>query len=597
MTALPYDQTETLVQSLKSIEKDTEKVFLELSRALPALVQEMQQSLTRSDDAIRTMADTQGATAPGSSGSSTLLAETNRAVRDWESRFQALSERETALFDQLRSAVTSLETISSSIDQIKLDSEDMEIVSLNAMTVALKAGNAGRAFSYITEELKRLSNKTIALSDTVSKAGKDLISSFSGFENELEETRSAQESFFVSFQTRMTQSFEDFERAVESLITGSQELRDKSRDLKQPINRMMEAIQLQDLIRQSIDHIIMALEVIKPEETLEGRSELLDELAFLRQIPPLAESLIEDVARQIDESLGTFMTLTVDAEERLEELDRERKEFVRGTVVLPNKEEISFDALMTEISGILEELVSDLNTNLRRKAHLLSQSEMITGNVEELQNTFRTFHTLVNRFRSIDIAARIEVAKQSVLRAMGTSTEHMTKLTQKIGNDVESSLTVTQEFIESTATVMDNYRTLYQEEARFADTFQQDMKDHYRHLEASREQVNKIISGFSLFTERFFAVFRQSKENGKKLQNTSSEIRRLKEQLAAMRHTIETRYQEVLKEENLEDWTIEDTRLREIIERFTIFTHKQQAGELAGFTVEDGVASGDVTLF
>ncbi|POQ99098.1 hypothetical protein AU468_10810 [Alkalispirochaeta sphaeroplastigenens] len=597
MTPLPYDQTETLVQSLKSIEKDTEKIFLGLSRALPALVQEMQQSLARSDEAIRTMADTRENTPGGSAGSGTLLAETNQAVQEWESRFQALSERETALFDQLRSAVASLETISSSIDQIKLDSEDMEIVSLNAMTVALKAGNAGRAFSYITEELKRLSNKTIALSDTVSRAGKDLITSFSGFESELEETRSLQESFFVSFQTRMTRSFEEFERAVESLIGGSRELREKSRELQQPINRMMEAIQLQDLIRQSIDHIIMALEVIKPEEKLENRSELLDELAFLRQIPPLAESLIEDVARQIDESLETFTTLTDDAGERLEQLDRERRDFVKGTVVLANQEEITFDALMTEISGILEELVKDLNTNLRRKANLLSQSEMITGNVEDLQNTFRTFHTLVNRFRSIDIAARIEVAKQSVLRAMGTSTEHMTKLTQKIGSDVESSLNVTQEFIETTARVMENYRTLYQEETNFADTFQSDMKQHYRHLESSREQVNRIISGFSLFTERFFAVFNQSRENGKKLRHTSGEMRALKDQMAAMRHSIESRYREALKEENLETWTIEDTRLREIIERFTIFTHKQQAGEIAGFAVEEGVAAGDVTLF
>lgn len=594
MSSLPLSRASSLISSLKKIEKETEDIFLELADALPSLVQEMKRSLAVSDEAIRSME--QGSPV-GSGTVSGLVTKTSQAVQGWTEWFKDLSERDAELFEQLRQAVGNLDRISRSIEHIRLDSEDMEIVSLNAMTVALKAGNAGRAFSYITEELKRLSNRTVVLSETVFRSGRTLSESFTQFEQDLEETRSNQAAFLDTFQTRISASFRSFEQMVEAIIEGSRDLRDRSAQLQDPIGRMMEAIQLQDLIRQSIDHIVLALEAIQPDATPQTTEALLDDLVFLRDIPPLAGTLIEDVAQQIDRSTATFLALTEEAEERLETLEAERHAFMNGTVRIADGREVLFEEMMQEMSTILDELVRDLNENLRRKEDLVSRSEAITGSVETLQSNFRTFHTLVNRFRSIDIAARIEVAKQPILRSMENSTGRMTDLTRKISNDVESSLAVTREFINSTAAVMDNYREAYREESQFAHRFQNDMQQHHQNLQSGRDYIMSVVSDFSLFTKQFFAVFSRSKQNGTKLQSTAAEIRGLVDQLETMKDEIEKRYQNVLRQEGLTEWKIEDTRLREIIERFTIFAHKQQAGELAGFDVEQGVAAGDITLF
>lgn len=598
MGALPISQTTALVAALRKIENRTEEVFLELARALPELVNEMKRSLATSEETISVLET--GSTAHCGAGNvQDLVSETNDAVRGWATQFDHLAERDSALFEQLHDAIGKLEEITASIARIRLDSEDMEIVSLNAMTVALKAGNAGRAFSYITEELKRLSNRTVALSESVSRSGQDLIGSFSLVEQELEETRAIQNRFLETFRTRITSSFTDFEQAVHAMVDGSRDLRSRSMELQTPVNRMMEAIQLQDIIRQSIDHIILALDVIKPEEALDSPEAVLDELTFLRDIPQLGIRLIEDVARQIDESTDIFFSLTSQAEDQLEELERERRAFMSGTIQVgtDRNQDVSFEHLMGEMSSILDELVQDLNTNLRRKEQLATRSEAITKNVEQLQNSFRTFHTLVNRFHSIDIAARIEVAKQDVLRSMENSTEQMTSLTRKIGQDVESSLAVTREFIDSTAAVMESYRNAFREEAAFAERFQTDMRKRHDNLRCGWDRISAAVGDFSLFTDRFFSVFSTSKENGMKLRETSVEIRGLITQLRAMTESIEQRYQEVLRENGLEEWTVENVRLRDIIERFTIFTHKEHAGQLAGFDVEQGVPAGDITLF
>jgi len=601
----PPARTKSIITTLEEIEQSTEDVFLELAEALPELVHEMKRSLTASDEAIRTMErdTTQSASSGntvsggGRGGVRNLVSDTSNAVQQWVDRFRLYGERDSALFEQLRTTIGCLEKISTSIDHIKLDSEEMEIVSLNAMTVALKAGNAGRAFSYITEELKQLSNRTVALSETISRNGRELTNSFALFEQELEETHNKQTEFFQSFQSRITRSFRDFERAVQAMIAGSRELHDRSRDLQQPINQMMETIQLQDLIRQSIEHIVLALAAVKLEEELDTTGEQLDELAFLRNIPGLAESLIEDVARQIDESTAVFLDLTTQAEAQLNALEDERRVFVSGTIRTEDGQEVFFQNLVQDMSAILDELVADLNRNIRRKESLAARSEAITRSVEGLQTTFETFHTLVTRFHSIDIAARIEVAKQTALQSMENSTEQMTSLTRKIEADVENSLAITRDFIQATAGTMDKYRSLYNEEVSAARRFQTDMQERYDELRVGWNRMNTIVNGFSLFTDRFFTVFSRSKENGAKLQETSHRIRGLKQELETMRIEIEKRYQSLLQEEGLLEWTIADTRLREIIERFTIFTHKQRAGELAGFDVEQGATAGEITLF
>jgi hypothetical protein len=47
----------------------------------------------------------------------------------------------------------------------------------------------------------------------------------------------------------------------------------------------------------------------------------------------------------------------------------------------------------------------------------------------------------------------------------------------------------------------------------------------------------------------------------------------------------------------IEEASIRSERLRAMIDRFTIFTHKKTAGEIGRFDVEEGAESGEITLF
>ncbi|MFW6228635.1 MAG: hypothetical protein ACOC2V_04170 [Alkalispirochaeta sp.] len=618
MSSIPINLRDQLIEHLKVIETRTADIFMALAESLPALVKEMKESLDQSRDAIACMAESgQGGCSDGIRVTS-LVEQIRTEMEQSVEQFQDMSRRDNALFTQLQHGIDQLEGISTAIAAIREDSEDMELVSLNAMTVALKAGNAGRAFSYITEELKRLANRTIALSEEISRKGADLIENFRNLEASLNDARQFQDDLVAGVRTRIASGLHELEGAVRRTVSDLRELREESMELQEPLNGMMEAIQLQDLIRQSIDHIILSLNAIRPEDQLEGPTALLDELAFSRKIPALATRLIEDVAEQIDGSVETFLELTAEAEQRLGELQTAQRSFLAnnidtgvgrtdrdGSIGTDSRtgtdtdtdEGMSLEERFQHASRMLQTLLEDLQRSVQKKEALVGRSGAITAQVEELEARFRTFTTLVTRFRSIDIASRIEVAKQEVLRRMGTSAEQMTALTRTIEEDVNRSLESTQEFIKSTSTIIDRHHAHFAAETRFVNDFSESIRTRYTALSHSRENVVRVVGGFSLFTDGFLRVFRTSKENGRQLASLADQIRSLTSNLESMQTAIDERYTEELERQELDSWTIENDRLREIIERFTIFTHKQHAGDLVGFDVETGVEAGDVTLF
>jgi len=604
MSSIPITLRDELIEHLKVIETQTADIFMALAENLPALVKEMRESLDRSRDAIACMSDADGGGCSEGIEISSLVEVIRSEMEESAERFQEMSQRDNALFTQLQNGINQLEGISAAITAIREDSENMELVSLNAMTVALKAGNAGRAFSYITEELKRLANRTIALSEEISRKGTDLIENFRNLESSLNDARAFQDELVSGVRTRIATGLQELEGAVHRTVSDLRGLREESMELQEPLNGMMEAIQLQDLIRQSIDHIILSLNAIRPEDQLAGPTALLDELAFSRQIPSLASRLIEDVAEQIDGSVRTFLDLTAEAERRLEELQSAQKSFLAANIDTGNTggtgsddETMTLEERFQHASQMLQTLLEDLARSVQKKEALVGRSGTITGQVEELEAQFRTFTTLVTRFRSIDIASRIEVAKQEVLRRMGTSAEQMTALTRTIEEDVNRSLESTQEFIKSTSAIIDQHHAHFTTEARFVHDFSESVRTRYDALSRSREDVVRVVGGFSLFTDGFLRMFRTSKENGRQLASLADRIRSLTSNLDGMQTAIDQRYAEELERQELDSWTIENDRLREIIERFTIFTHKQHAGDLVGFDVEEGVEAGDVTLF
>ena len=173
----------------------------------------------------------------------------------------------------------------------------MEIISLNAMTVALKSGAQGKAFSVITDELKRLSGRTIALSEGVTASGRFLLEFFGKLRNALAELDDFQRDFFALIDKTLRSGYEEMERELSEATTFFSALLGEARSVRDPVFRVMGEIQHQDIVRQSLQHVAISLE--------EAR-ETADDPTFVSAVAELSGSLVEEVVSRLDAAARSF---------------------------------------------------------------------------------------------------------------------------------------------------------------------------------------------------------------------------------------------------------------------------------------------------
>ena len=80
-----------------------------------------------------------------------------KSVSSEKKLFDNSQDKYKPLLDQLNQKIETLTQLDKFIAGVKEDSEQMELIALNAMVISIKSGEKGQAFSRITENLQRLS--------------------------------------------------------------------------------------------------------------------------------------------------------------------------------------------------------------------------------------------------------------------------------------------------------------------------------------------------------------------------------------------------------------------------------------------------------
>lgn len=583
-----WELRDSLIADLRHLEAKSEKIYLALAEDCPRLLDETRDNTANAQSVVNQVrGGGDGAAVTG------ILDAVRGHLAEAGDQFSKIQGRDRELLERLRTGIDALAGLEDLIGRIREDSIEMELISINAMTVALKAGGAGKAFSYITEELQRLSTKTIALTDDITKRGAGLLDRFRSFQGQVADLSSHQDDLFGGFRDNLFARFDSFSTGVERTTSLLATMSDEAGKVVKPLFKIVEEIQLQDIIRQSLDHVIISLEEIHDSDKELSDTELLDDLAFFSSLPPLCRTLLDDIAGKIRHSLDLFQDQSQKAQGLLAEVERLRRDFV-ATLADSDR---SIDAMFNATAEGLESLTNRLSQSIQMKTQISTGSLQLTRDLHDLSRGFEAFSTLITRFHSIDIASRIEVAKTKVLQQMAGTVEEMTSLTRQIENDVESSLAATKNLIGSIGKAVGEIESYQETEREFFDEFEHRIRSEHNSLAAAKERLMTGVREFSVFSRDFFSLFAKANKQLSELSGLLPAIEAAQERLDDLAAVARDRMRPVMERVGVDDWDIENNRLQEIIKRFTIFTHKQKAGELAGFLVEEGQESGEVTLF
>ena len=139
-------------ESMQKCSGETERIYTRMGTCFPALL-----SITK------------GGTSASLPALKRLFANLSEGFSDYSNDevqfFETYNRKNESLFSSLNEKMVSLDGINERVGAIRTDSEELEIISLNAMVISIKSGEKGRAFSCITENLKSLSARMISLSN------------------------------------------------------------------------------------------------------------------------------------------------------------------------------------------------------------------------------------------------------------------------------------------------------------------------------------------------------------------------------------------------------------------------------------------------
>lgn len=590
-----------LLSKLENLGSETEKIYLNLGQRLTELFKELERGFAESSQLISYF----GAEQTGAekleeySLVEEIITQAKEVIEKAAVFFNEMQERDNVLFSSINEGIDRLSSLDSRIENIREDSIEMELISLNAMTVALKAGFAGRAFSYITDELKKLSSRTVIYTEDLTRSGESILKDFLEFRKLVGEIQAFQQRFFGDFQERLNKCFDRYNMGVKQLAEMLFGVIEDAKAVKKPLYRIMEEVQLQDIIKQSLEHVLLSLKEFDLNSENEYNEHLLDELSFVEKIPRLCQDLLDDIGRKIGKSRDLFSAKLTDIRSTLRDVEDQRGAFLEYFTE-SGKNELEGGALeqmFAESVGVLQELLSGIDHSMTGKMAIGRDGNRIVENITILKTGFENFFEIIDRFYAIEVASRIQVAKQEVLKDRAETVNEMTRLTARIDDDVKEALRILKHALNKIYAIINKYSNAVEMEMSVVQETADCIKSSYDRLMFSKTTLADTLKNFSVYSERFLSLLDVSETDILHLGVLGKVIIEIKDELAGVQVRAETLKREVLQGMGLQEWQIKDDKLQTMIERFTIFSHKQVAGEIGGFEVEEGSREGGLTLF
>jgi len=567
--------TQVFSEKIRSIVADSEALFLTLGNTTPLFVKELHENLSHLEHSYHT----QGVSNQTLNELEQLFTDTKGIIVQSAHFFSQMHDRGRVLLDALTKSLDRLQNLDGNIKNIRNDSEDMALVALNALTGAIKSGTAGRAFSVITDELKRLSDQTNLLTDVLQTDSSSLIYQLSNFTEELHKLEKLQERVFSGLESKITQEFLDIEAKVKELTESLYTLIEESKSLEAPVSAVMETIQIQDIVRQSLDHILIALASYETVQA-DASVDTVELQAFKGQLLNLGEVIMNDVVKKLEESVLAFETALFSIQKLIRKGEKQRTLLLRGH--FSSLSENSIHIVFEKAAQTLTAVEQNLSDYMAIKQTVASQGNRIADEVATLTKQYVKFDKIINRFRTVDIAARIEISKQSILRSIKNTVLAMSDLINRITFDVEEAKKASTMFIDDTHHAIIEYAKTYEEELSAFSGTQTELLRAFQQFSAYREQLEQNTRNFTLFSETFLTLLETQDAELTKIKQLVNQCKDVRSAFITAKESIPNDTQKM---------EIRNQHLKDIINKFTIYAHKQAAAEIGNFEVDSSTSS------
>ena len=583
-------QVEKIIENLKTISEQSGKEFLDLSTNFPVLVSEL--DFAKRNNVSQEINPKLARFAKVEEGLKNAITKQNELLARNRQIISNFSQRNRELVASSSESMGILKNMNDIIVKIKDESNEMELISLNAMVVSIKSGQKGQAFSYITSNLKELSLKLISQADTLITNEQNINNSIV----RLKETIREVEEISKKTDSITNSDKKGINEIIEEIMTELKHMLELAGEVRSPIIKAMECIQMQDIIRQSLDDVMLTLSRIKDPDSCYTEEEKLDQCCFNEQLSQLSVELLGNINTQLLKSIKIFKLNRDEINSILAQVESERKHFIDANLKNDSQKE-SLQNCIERTSKDFSNFANIFSSYQQAQSNVLDKSNDIYHAVQRIQICFNEFFPIITNLQYVAISQRIEVARNSVISSIQSTVEYMTKLIAQTDENVQKAQDILQEFITNNTKQTKQFSKDASTDRKFFSKINKEKLSFLTTLKKLQNNFIEAVNDFSVYSESFFTSYStiesaisNLEELSQKLENEQISLRHIKTSAVELK-------EKLMSQSGITSWEIKNHSFVDFIKHFTVISDKIAVGNLTGVEVEDGVDAGEITFF
>lgn len=584
---------DSIRQKIQTISSESGIHFLALSTIFPQLIEEINlQSSTGLD-------------------SGSKLSEFKRVQKELEesiekqeillednSQFMNIFRKKNKeLFQTFSDGVSLLENMNAEILKIKDESQEMEVISLNAMIISIKSGKQGQAFSYITSNLKRLSYQLITQAERLIAIDMQVQKDIRGLKK-LTDVANIDDDEQSNEQSKISEALLTAFHTVEHKIAGMIEMVDT---VKKPLLDAMEGIQMQDIIRQSLDDVDLAITRIRDASAIVDPNEQLDRINANIQLVDVAKNCLITITTKLKNSTDVFSTNSKRISGILENVNTMRSQlFIKQLSNGISCSSSDIETLQTCIQQSIQDFNKSMNivqSNQDAQGDILEHSKKIQLEVQKIQGCFDEFAPIISNLMYVAVAQRIEIARTEAIGSIRDTVEYMANLVNQTSKNVEQAQSELEEFRNLSSSQILHFTDEIQKNKIWFSKIMEEKNSFTNGMEHLEDDMISVMKQFTVYSDTFIAQYAETGERIEDLKNLVKLLDSLQVDLATMNSEFEQEKKYLLQRHQLEDRSVQNNDILDFLKHFTITADKQEVANIVGVEVEQGVDAGEITFF
>ena len=567
----------SLLNSVNEISRLSERYFMDLGNLFPSLLnKEISPSLKNLQGVIKTLGENNA-----------------KSVATENELFGGMEDKYSPLFEELNKKIETLDELDKFIAGVKEDSEQMELIALNAMVISIKSGEKGQAFSRITENLQRLSNDMFQYSDQLLNEEKLLIGHIKNLKDIFNGILDSQKT--VSSQGSAGTSGID---SIISSITEPLSFMDSSLEsIYPPIQKAMENLQLQDIIRQGLDHVKACLQEVKTSPEVAGSDAELDSICFNIALYELCVDVLNDIIDYFTKGFDNFDQNWGKVTSKLKNIETQKNDFTTRFLSIESGSKENITVRLDVVIDQFKKLINEFNNYHLVQKDLLHVTQSINEKARTMFSVFENLRPVMSRLHHVRILQQIEVAKNEAIKQVKDSVTDMDNLINASNKSLDLMEKLLSMFIRESSVLLDSFTDSITLDNQKMLTLRKNKTSYFDELQKSQTSLSSIISNFEVFPEGFEAKCKMVNTDLSGLSELKAKLEQCRDSLATRKDELSEKRSILLEQKNLDGWDIKNSNFSEIINHFTITAHKEAAGKIGGFEIEHGAEQGEITFF